>query len=368
MRFEMKRKEQESVKRDKIIGYIRSRILSGEWSEGTPLPPRTWFGKLFNAAPLTIQRAFQVLLDEKILIAKERIGTRVADHLPNPARFALLLYGSPKRIACHTAALIEAGKRLAEKGFLVEPHFVLESYPEELMKSNVITDLTKQCYAGAFFEASGIWGTPEFWKRLEAVPVTGFLCEDFYLPNMLPCRTEDKTEEFVLSMFRHLKESGAHRVAGIISGTEYCRELFENFRLQAAQFGLECPESCYLALPNLPCYGDWFKNMIRNLFAPDRTAMPDALILQNESLLSDICGVLHEFYGERAHQLVRIASVGNSPVLPKVDYPVFFFGYDMLRTLENALNAVMNLRRGKAMQFPEVVLFDQKVHQMENGR
>ncbi len=362
-----RKREQESVKRDEITGYIRRRIMSGEWNEGMHLPPRTWFGKQFDAAPLTVQRAFQVLLDEKILVAKERIGTRVADHLPNPARFALLLYGTRETIVYHTMALVEAGKRLAEKGWIVEPHFILDRYPDEIMSSSVFADLQKQYYAGAFFEADGRWSSPGFWKRLEAVPVSGFLSPKHPGTNILPCR-EKKSDGGVLSdMLEHLAMSGAHKVIRIVSETDFLKAREDAFCACAARYGLECPPGSYLSMPHQITRSGQLRNVIRNLFAPDRTAMPDALILHNESFLPEICGVLREFYGEQAPRLVRIASIANYPALPDVDYPVSFYGYDMVRTLENAFHAMMDMRRGKKVKFPDAVFFD-NVNEMQKER
>ncbi len=350
-------RETESRKRDVIVAHIRERIVSGAWRPGMKLPPRTRFAADFTAAPLTVQRAFRILLDDGILEAKERIGTRVAPRLPHLSRFAMLLYGTEQDVGHHTRALLMAAESLRKRGYEIDCYFVLDLPLDIPENHELLRKLRSNCYAGVFWEAVSRHHLDLF-PQFE-LPMTGFWGPgDSTLPQHLPPLRKEPDVWKLESQLRHLAERGVRRVAFLETRAELLPERAEDFRKLAAAYKLECPAGAFLVLPHEMRKHHFAEEPLALLFSPHNAERPDGLILRNETFLAPLEKILRHFYGDAARDVLKVISVCNYPALPDSGLDVSYYGVDMARTLENGLDALAELRRGGRPQQPKVFFYE----------
>lgn len=362
-RIVQQKRELEARKRNEIADYIRNQVASGKWEPESKLPPRTYFIEKFGAASLTVQRAFSILLEEKVLTAQRRVETRVAKVPPHLNRFALLLYGSEKQQVYHTKALVAAAEILREKGYEIDQYFVLDKRPEDFEYKQITHKLANNCYAGAFFESTAAWHLPMY-EAVRHIPIAGFFSTEYpekivNSPNFMCINCGNTLMNMIDADLRFLAGQGVRKVACI--GTFFPNPEKENrFRRTAESLNMTCPPGAYLPLPLNSERDGYCRNIFRLLFSPENGNRPDGIILRNETILPELSDVLHEYYGDDARKCVQICSIGNYPVLPEVDLSVSFSGFDMLRTLENGLKAIAARRRGE-MPLPLEAVFLDKV-------
>jgi DNA-binding GntR family transcriptional regulator len=62
----------------KIIAQIKDGILSGKYKPSQELDKRSFFIEKYNTTPITVQRAFNHLVDHGFVTTKSRLGTFAA--------------------------------------------------------------------------------------------------------------------------------------------------------------------------------------------------------------------------------------------------------------------------------------------------
>src|SRR6202041_940019 len=70
--------EQRQPKYLRIYAELRDRITSGQWAEGSPLPPQRDLAGEFGVSIMTLRQALQLLTDDGLVAARHGSGTYVA--------------------------------------------------------------------------------------------------------------------------------------------------------------------------------------------------------------------------------------------------------------------------------------------------
>ncbi len=79
-----------------IIAHVVDGILSGSFEPGSRLKGREDYGRLFNTTPVTVQRAFNQLIERGFVTSVKSSGTFVSEHPPCLCRYALVFPSSPQ--------------------------------------------------------------------------------------------------------------------------------------------------------------------------------------------------------------------------------------------------------------------------------
>ena len=89
------------------------------------------------------------------------------------------------------------------------------------------------------------------------------------------------------------------------------------------------------------------------LLLSQREQPVDGLIVYDDNYLPYLNRVLRETPGAAGR--LRVAANVNYPAIPPVDFPVRFFGIDMIATLENGLRFIDRARAGENPDAPALV-------------
>lgn len=73
-----------------IRNQLKHRIESGEWKEGTLIPPEEELAGLYDVSRVTIRTAIKALVDEKYLVRKAGFGTTVYQNRSSLSNFTLV--------------------------------------------------------------------------------------------------------------------------------------------------------------------------------------------------------------------------------------------------------------------------------------
>ena len=340
--MENKRPGRNPVRRDDIVGSIRKQILTGVYGPGQRLPPRIWFEEYFQTTPVTIQRAFQILMDEGVLYSAGRHGTFVSLRPPHLARYALLLYGRAEAPNCFCATLQRAVQKLrSRRNLRIDCIFGLDSGSEEDLEQiqRLSYQVENHLYAGIIFAANPFRLAHTPIVTFPGVPRVAFMTEQLYPQCTIFCPEEMELNRQAL---RYLADLGKHEVAALLPGFPERRRRLINF----AEFGLNCrPEHLHFLPSPMSLLGE---SLIRLLWAPDRTRTPEAIFCGDDNLLPGVIRGLREALGDRARE-IPIVSHANFPLAGEYDLPVQFFGYDLVAFLEQAIQVIDNQRAGQAV-------------------
>jgi DNA-binding LacI/PurR family transcriptional regulator len=80
---------------DSIISYVRSGIVSGKFKPGQRLKGREYFCEKFSTTPITVQRAFNRLIERGFVTAEKSVGTFVAEKPTCLNQIAFLFASTP---------------------------------------------------------------------------------------------------------------------------------------------------------------------------------------------------------------------------------------------------------------------------------
>ncbi|MFA5693685.1 MAG: GntR family transcriptional regulator [Acholeplasmataceae bacterium] len=73
-----------------IRNHLKKRIDDGEWKEGSIIPPEMELKKEYDVSRVTIRKALEQLVDEKILTRKAGFGTTVSNNINSLSNFTLV--------------------------------------------------------------------------------------------------------------------------------------------------------------------------------------------------------------------------------------------------------------------------------------
>lgn len=97
-----------------IADYIRRQILSGEFKPGDRLPPMRAMTKKWNCTIGTIQRAYQELAAQGLVVSRAGQGTRVVDHISEEDNIPLRRLNILHRAESFLMEVLNAGYTQAE--------------------------------------------------------------------------------------------------------------------------------------------------------------------------------------------------------------------------------------------------------------
>ena len=345
----IKTKGRDPVKRGEILSYIRERVRSGIWKPGDKLPPRTWFEQKFAAAPLTVQRTFQILIDDKVLFSEKRIGTRVSLRQPHLARYGVILYGTRKLESMFSRVLVKAIEKVSgEEELDIDSFFVLGLTKDAEDYRRLLYGIENGLFAGLFFATipNSLANTPVVCNDLPKIAIGH--SSDF--PGLLTIDLD--TQGVVTEVLRYFAGSGCRRIAAILSGEKTCLENCRKFHLGAEQYGLEAPAGNVLELSAVSPFQ--VRPLMHLLFSPDSCRPPEGLYVGDDNFLPHVIAILRERFGADAENKVKLVSQVNFPRVVNYDFPIKFFGFDLADLFLRSIHAMREFRE-KPQEIPPIL-------------
>lgn len=336
------------VKRTELVNFLRKQIIEGVWKSGEVLPPRTWFEKEFKASPLTVQRSFEILINDRMLRSEGRHGTFVCDNLPHLSRYALVLYGTARRESMFTRTFCHTVDELVRQGkYNFKIYYDLGCNIGTPEHEELIYGVENQLFAGVFFafRPEFLVGTPIL--TAPGMPRVAFMsqsnCRDY--PGVLSI--DWKGHEATNRALDYLKLQGKRRVAMLVPSTYYQHELAAADHAKLNANGLACPAGFYHQInPHIP---EEVNSLVHLLFMLPPAQRPDALCIGDDNFLPHAVTALKTIFGDRAGEAVTITSHANFPLLQQCDLPVKYFGLNVKEVIESSVRMIDQLRSGETV-------------------
>ena len=334
--------EGDGATKGSIARELRLRIVSGEFGPGKRLPTRSELQQHFGTTKVTVQRAFDDLVEDGFILADGRRGTFVSATPPHLTRYGLVFMGHPDQLDWppfleslrqEAAKLAKAGGRQFPCYYCVDQHQNSDDY------SRLLRELHTQQLAGIVFTY-----TPEFVAHTRLMETHGVpMVAISDLPRFeIPVVSIDYSSFFEKAL-DHLAARGKRRVAALVPEMLY--EAFSGqFRMGVAQRGL-CTkpywwQPVYLGSP------EFARPYAHLMMHPNQAVRPDALIIANDNLTeSTLAGLMDA--GIRVPDDVEIVAHCNFPVDSLPSAPMQRLGYDVRIVLDTCLQAIDLQRRGE---------------------
>lgn len=322
------------VLKQRIIDHILDHIIAGTWPSGHRLPTRVEFEKKFSTTAVTVNRAFEPLVQDGFLTTAGKKGTFVSSNLPHFCNFAIVFTETPPEI--HRELAYNHAIHLAEKQVGNQKEIKLINYynfiarPDNPVYKKLYDDIINRRLAGVFFThwPEALMSTPLL--DIINIPLVTIhskpLNEDIFSINIsFKPVWEKAVNYFALQKCRRM---------ALITVPFYLQQV-EYFQKCCAEAGIELLTE-HIQFAEIDTHNT-AKYCTRLLFSQPPERRPDCLYIMDDNLvessLEGITGVLNE---QEANS-IKIAFLANFPNEFKFKLSVAMFGYDTVVLLHNVI-------------------------------
>lgn len=297
--------------------------MSGEYKPGEILPPRTFFVEKFDTTLITVQRAFNFLIDNGFVTAKSRSGTYVAERPVNLFRYALVFSRSPSHgnWTRFWQLMLDSKKQLEKELDIDIDIFQGLDYGESCRDFHrFIRDCRSGSLAGAIFTGELHNFPKETYHQID-IPAT--CISRFEIEENISKITLD-TENFYHLCAKKLSELGCTKV-GIISADFFEKEKEEMLQKSFAAFGIPYNKSYIQGVSVRERF--WarrFVNLLMEYVEGEKKF--DALLVLDDNLLPEVVKGVHD-EGLVIGQDIEVVSHENLPAEQSLFPNVHFVGY-----------------------------------------
>ena len=343
----MKRTTRPPIEQDRVYQRVQSRILQGSLAPGERLSPRLTYVKDLGVSTVTVQRAFDRLIQEGFVEARGALGTFVSEAPPHLCRFALafpdLLDVSPPNQ--WYSALIRSSRSIEQA-----TRFRIATYQEvnDHLKSpglqDLLSDVAGNRLAGVVFVGDPRLSRKSLSSLCSNLPCVALGASPPFsgIRHIIQVKLGSPTSFFQRAL-DYLLERKCSRVALMaVSGIETDR--LEFFQSRAQALGLQTAPRWIHGVE--PKTSQWAGSIIRLMFHKDQRTVPDALIISDDNLVEQTCLGL-KAAGVRVPDDLNVVAHCNYPLPSPCSLPVARLGYDSLATLTHCVELIGQRCRGK---------------------
>lgn len=332
------------VKHDAIVQHLRSLVV-GERAlrPGARVPTRSEIGDHFGVSAMTVQRAFDRVIDEGFLAVAGNAGTVVSDHPPHLHRFVLSVPGHPgdSRWVRFWDLLAHEANRWSDDA---HSHMVVAQDADPALDAVVAERLAHEIadhrVAGILFVTDSPWITASLLRGTD-IPRLAFtgLKANSDVPGI--SLGGEGTLWFTRAVER-LHERGRKRIALItVPGLGQPRQL-ELWQRLLEQRGLTCDP----ALIQMAGQWDarWATNLVFSLFRGPADQRPDALVVADDNLVEQVCAGLYRL-GLRVPDDLDVIAHANFPLAAPAALPFTRLGFDIPQVFALAMDLLLRQQR-----------------------
>ena len=342
------------VKQDEIVEHLRGKIVKGDLKPGERLPTRLDIEEQFMVSSLTVQRAFDRLIEDGFITASGRKGTFVSEAPPHLHHFALSfpqLMGDLNWVK-FWSVLIHVAREIEKQG---EYRISIFQGINKVVGGEDYHALTNAVcarrLAGIFFATNPfvIAGTPIL--DLPGIPRVAMMGRSEFpgvaAISFLP-------EDFIRRAVKHLAAQGRKRIGFILvpGFTSHAADMIQ--RVLAGQGLAYQPLAVQMALQS---EAGWVSNLTQMMVKGAPGERPDGLVIVDDNLTEYACaGVLQA--GIQAPRELEVVAHCNFPSPAPNLIPVTRLGYDIFELFHTCIQILERQRNGET--FDKILLFSPK--------
>ena len=336
-------------KRRKIADWVKHEIVKGRFSEGDPLPDRSWFMREFAANRHSVQNAFDELRCEGFVEAVRGHGTRVARVMPFAGRYLMIVKSVPDDAgsrffakALGDAAAVVSRRRRVKFDItdIADAPYGSQEY------ADVLSRVRSHFYAGVFVQSVAKGHGFDTVTNIDDVPIVFPGVRSDKAMGSAACAVKGwTTDDIYRAHFAECKAAGKRKIAvfaPIPVGDIALRR--EKLDALAAEHGLEIVRGGYQAF-SMRVWNDYaFRRFLELFFSSDAGREAEAVVLADDNFLVPFAEICRAELGDKADGRYLVLSHANRPNLPKTDFPVRFHGFDWPATLESFIDYAEDVR------------------------
>ncbi len=312
---------------------LRARIVNGTWRPGDRIPNRVELRDEFDTSLATMQKALDGLKRDGFVRARGRLGTFVAERLPQQYRVGLAVgprLSSTREASRMIRALEFEAARINEAGPWEVRVYEGVNEPGGKAQRRVLADARHQCLAGLFIVATPLDAMPLDALREAGLPMIAMTgkAEAHGLPGSVLLPYLDRAVQRIVEARR--------KRPGIINSTLVSPDL-KAWRAELDKHGL--PFDAYRAVTALPADGQAVRVAVYHMMQQPKTRRPDALLITDDHMVEPVTKALRDAKVRCPEDVLVIAHC-NYPLPPPHHVPVTFIGYDLAEVMDDAVLAM----------------------------
>ena len=337
------------IPRDRIVEYLRGRIVAGAFMPGARLPTLTELERLIGASRTTLQASIDVLRAQGFVVPQGRRGTFVHPAPPHLCHFGLVFsyrHGAPRWLQFHKsweaeARLMEAESKGGSSERRFTPYYDAETSASSASHAALVSAVESQQHAGLIImdQPFGLMGSPPMTApSLPRVVVTTDRipgCTILHIDKAL----------LLIKALDHLAARGRRRVAFVIGEQPWvlASETLSMVLPLVEARGMETRR--YWVLGAGFDSMSWAAHSVELLMHCSRSDRPDALIITDDNLVPDATRALAESAVDVPGELEVVAQA-NAPYPTPSAVPATRLSYDVRWMLKTSVGIIERKLRG----------------------
>ncbi|MBA3700015.1 MAG: substrate-binding domain-containing protein [Planctomycetes bacterium] len=332
------------VKHDAIVQHLRSLVV-GERAlgAGERVPTRSDIGDHFGVSAMTVQRAFDRVIDEGFLVAAGNAGTLVADYPPHRHRFVLSVPGHPgdSRWVRFWDLLVHEANHWGEG---TPSHMVVmqdaDPAVDAVAADRLAQEIADHRVAGILFVTDSPWITTSLLKGADIPRVTFSGLNPSSDVSGISLGAEGKL--WFTRAVERLHARGRRRIALItVPGLAQPRHL-ELWQGLLEERGLVY-DPAFIQMAG-QWDARWATNLVLALFRGPVDQRPDALVVTDDNLVEQVSAGLHQL-GLRVPDDLDVIAHANFPLAAPTALPFTRLGFDIPQVFTLAMDLLQRQQR-----------------------
>ncbi len=337
----------------RITDSIKNGILSGNYTPGQLLESRAVFVEKHNTTPLTVQRAFNHLIEHEFVTVKDRSGTYISEKPSNLCRYALVFCRDRKH-----ADWTRFWQLMIDEKSKIEKKLKIDIEIYEGMKYGKKSDdyarFLKSKKAGSFagvIFTSELFNFPEEILENLDIPYVA-ISFDLETKNINLLKLEKKS--FHKKISDKIAELNVKKVA-IIATENYVKNREDEMKFYFDQHGLSyCPNLVQSFFIQEPYLVNRYVSLLLSM--PDNLR-PDCFAVFDDNLLPYVFDEITS-QGKTIGKDIKIVSHANLPIDCSEFPGVEFVGYDVPAIIRKAISLLKDNTRKPETHLILAKIFD----------
>jgi DNA-binding LacI/PurR family transcriptional regulator len=321
---------------DSIISYVRDGIVSGEFKPEQRLKGREYFCDKFNTTPITVQRAFNKLVERGFVTAEKSVGTFIAERPTCLRQVAFLFAAVPgDRNWTSFSQLVVDSVSTIEKsaGVIVKCYFGMGHTGDNLeVFDEFLQDLACGTLVAAVYLAELRYFRSIAWKGVD-IPYYDVAQPGQAQGNPRIELTKQEYYEKGISKFKALGRTKIAIITLEIFITEHEDMVKDVFKRNGLEYYEHFVQSFNLELltEEKPF---WIERFLKLLFSLPESERPDGIFITDDNFVGRTCRSLVNI-GINPGVDVELVGHANFPI-DQTDYPeIYRLGYHVPNAISN---------------------------------
>lgn len=339
------------VKQDEIVEHLRGQIVKGELKPGDRLPTRLDIEERFMVSSLTVQRAFDRLIDDGFITASGRKGTFVSENPPHLHQYAITFPHSrgDSEWVRFWSVLDTVARSYERSGKCrITPYEGINKVRTGEDFDALSEAVNARRLAGIIFATNPfvIEGTPIL--DLPGIPRVAMMGRAEH-KGVATITFEPK--EFLERAVEFLVKKGRKRIAFLLVAN-YTRDPGDSVREVLKEHNL--PFNPIWAQMCMQSEARWVQNLTLAIMQGKSGERPDGLVIVDDNLTEHACAGLLQAGLQVPRDLDVVAHCNFPSPVPGI-LPITRLGYDIHQLLDECIGVLERQRLGETS--PEPLLF-----------